>query len=1227
MAIDVQSILQQRILVMDGAMGTMIQGLGLGEADYRGKQFADHQQDLKGNSDLLVLTQPDAIRDIHLQYLRAGSDIIETNTFTASKVSQADYGLEDHVYAINSAAARVAREAADTVSAENPARPRLVAGALGPTTRSASLSPDVNDPGMRNITFDALVEDYSEAIHALIEGGVDLLLIETIFDVLNAKAAIFAALSTFERMNRTLPIMVSGTITDASGRLLSGQTTGAFVASIAHAQPLSVGFNCALGADELRPYIEEIGKLSEAYVSAYPNRGLPNEFGEYDETVEAMTAAIEDYMASGLVNIVGGCCGTTPEHITAFAELATRYAPRQRPVLTPRCVLSGLEPLVIDDSSLFVNVGERTNITGSARFARLIREEDYESALAVALSQVNNGAQVIDINMDEGMLDSKGAMVRFLNLIAAEPDICRVPVMVDSSKWDIIEAGLKCLQGKSVVNSISLKSGESEFITQATLCRRYGAAVVVMAFDEDGQADTLARKQEICKRSYDILVDQVGFPPQDIIFDPNVFAIATGLEEHNSYALDFIQSCQYIRANLPHARISGGISNVSFSFRGNNQVREAIHAVFLYYAIRAGLTMGIVNAGQLEIYEAIPRELRDAVEDVVLNRRDDATDRLLELATRYNQKKGEQDVQDLAWREGDVNERLAHALVKGITTHILEDTEEARINATRPIDVIEGPLMEGMNQVGELFGAGKMFLPQVVKSARVMKQAVAHLVPFIEAEKNGVVQSKGKIVMATVKGDVHDIGKNIVGVVLQCNNYDVVDLGVMVSCEAILKAAVEQNADIIGLSGLITPSLDEMVHVASEMQRLQIRKPLLIGGATTSKAHTSVKVEPCFDLDATVYVPDASKAVGVATRLLSDSMKPEFCAEIKAEYQVIRERNANRRAKTVTLDYATAVSNRMQPNFSGQPVRPTFLGAKTLNDVSISTLAAYIDWTPFFVAWDLAGKYPRILEDEVVGEAARGLFADAQNLLQRIVDEHLLTANARVGFWPANQVGDDLVVYTDESRSRELTRLHHLRQQMGKPAGGPNLSLSDFVAPVESGVDYIGGFIVTAGLGADDLAHGFEAEHDDYNSIMVKALADRLAEAFAEYLHELVRTELWGYNPQEDLSNAELVKEAYEGIRPAPGYPACPDHTEKFTLFELLDGASIGVELTESCAMTPAASVSGFYFAHPEARYFGLGKIGRDQVEDYATRKDMALATVERWLGPNLNYEPTAIAR
>ncbi|HAK52825.1 MAG TPA: methionine synthase [Gammaproteobacteria bacterium] len=1213
--------LRDRILVMDGAMGTEIQAHKLTESDYRGKRFEDHPSSLGGNNEILVLTQPEIIGDIHRRYLSAGSDIIETNTFTANRVSQADYGTEDLVYEINCSAAKLARQAVDEFEAD---KPRFVAGAIGPTTRSASLSPDVNDPGFRNITFDELVDDYSEGISGLIDGGSDIILIETIFDVLNAKAAIFAALSTLEQRSLDIPIMVSGTITDASGRLLSGQTTEAFWASVRHARPLSVGFNCALGADELRPYIESISRIADCFVSAYPNRGLPNEFGEYDETVSEMVNSIEGYISGGLVNIIGGCCGTTPEHIAAFTELATRYTPRNKAEGTHNCLLSGLEPFSIRDDSLFVNVGERTNVTGSARFARLVREEDYETALEVAQQQVDNGAQIIDINMDEGMLDSEGAMVKFLNLIASEPDISKVPVMVDSSKWEIIEAGLKCLQGKSIVNSISLKAGEEEFKEQARLCLKYGAAVIVMAFDETGQADSLERKQEICKRSYDILVDDVGFAPEDIIFDPNVFAVATGIEEHNTYGIDFIESCKYIKENLPGASISGGISNVSFSFRGNNQVREAIHAVFLYHAIKAGLTMGIVNAGQLAIYEDIPQDLRDCIEDVILNRKADATDALLEIAQQYSGGSSSNKTEDLAWRELPVEQRLSHALVQGNNKYIVDDTEEARLRRTRPIEVIEGPLMDGMNTVGDLFGSGKMFLPQVVKSARVMKQAVAHLIPFIEAEKDGGSSTKGKILMATVKGDVHDIGKNIVGVVLQCNNYEVIDLGVMVPAEQILKAARDENVDVIGLSGLITPSLDEMVHVASEMQRQEFELPLLIGGATTSKAHTSVKIEPCYENDATVYVSDASRAVSVASRLLSSEYKGAFCEEIRHEYETVRERNAKRRPKSNTLSYPDAVANGATLNWKDYtPPTPILDGTKTFVNYPLEELIPYIDWTPFFIAWELAGKYPKILEDEVIGEAARSLFDDAQQMLASLVQNKKITAKAVIGFWPANSDGDDIIVFKDDSRSEELTRLHHLRQQTDKPNQQPNFCLSDYIAPRDTGLeDYIGGFVVTAGIGVEALAATYEAEKDDYNAILLKAIADRLAEAFAEKLHEEVRKTHWGYVSVEVLSNDELIKESYQGIRPAPGYPACPDHTEKETLFELLSASKeIGVDLTSHYAMTPAASVSGFYFSHPEARYFGLGKIDKDQATDYATRKGMTLSEVEKWLQPVLKYK------
>lgn len=1222
-ATQLRDILDQRVLVMDGAMGTSIQDLRLGEEDYRGTRFHDHPSPLKGNNELLTLTRPEVITDIHLSYLRAGSDILETNTFTANAVSQADYGTESLCYELNRNSARLCREAIDVVLAENPGKPRFVAGAIGPTTRAASLSPDVNDPGYRSITFDDLVTDYSTCVEGLMEGGADIILIETIFDVLNSKAAIYAARKVFSEKGTSLPIMVSGTITDASGRLLSGQTTEAFWASIRHSNPMSVGFNCALGADELRPYIEELSRVADCFVSAYPNRGLPNEFGEYDETIDHMADSIKDYVDSGLVNIIGGCCGTTPEHIAAFTELAASSVVRKPKPRSRDCLLSGLEPFSINQDSLFVNVGERTNVTGSAKFARLIREENYEEALQVAREQVENGAQIIDINMDEGMLDSKAAMVKFLNLIAAEPDICRVPIMVDSSKWEIIEAGLKCIQGKSIVNSISLKEGEKPFIEQANICLNHGAAVVVMAFDEDGQADNLQRKQNICKRSYDLLVEVVGFPPEDIIFDPNVFAVATGIEEHNLYGKDYIDACVYIKRELPYAHISGGISNVSFSFRGNNAMREAIHAVFLYHAVKAGLTMGIVNAGQLTIYQDIPADLRERIEDVLFNKREDSTERLIEVASRFEGGEKKASKEDLTWREKPARERLSYALVKGINQYIVDDTEEARLEATRPIEVIEGPLMDGMNEVGDLFGAGKMFLPQVVKSARVMKQAVAHLVPFIEAEKSGVVRSKGKILMATVKGDVHDIGKNIVGVVLQCNNYDVIDMGVMVPAEQILKKAIEEDVDIIGLSGLITPSLDEMVHVASEMERQGIHKPLLIGGATTSKAHTSVKIDPCFHKDIVAYVPDASKAVGVTAQLLNVEKKPLLAVSLSEEYEKIRIRNSNRSAKSDALSYLASVANKAAVNWKGyEPPEPTFTGTKTITGFPLKELLPFVDWTPFFIAWELAGKYPKILEDEVVGEPARQLFDDAQKLLDEIIEEDLLQANAIIGFWPANSDGDDIIVYEDDTRSTIKTKLHHLRQQTNKPNDQANYCLADYVAPTDTALsDYIGGFVVTTGLGADILASKYEDQNDDYTAIMVKALADRLAEAFAEKLHHLVRTEHWGYATSESLSNEELIRERYQGIRPAPGYPACPDHTEKGTLFELLNAtAETSVSLTEHYAMLPAAAVSGFYFSHPESRYFGLGKIAKDQVESYAKRKGQSLEITERWLSPNLKY-------
>ncbi|UCO96432.1 methionine synthase [Metapseudomonas lalkuanensis] len=1218
-----QQALKERILILDGGMGTMIQSYKLQEEDYRGTRFADWPSDVKGNNDLLLLTRPDVIQAIEKAYLDAGADILETNTFNATRVSQADYGMEELVYELNVEGARLAREVADAKTAENPARPRFVAGVLGPTSRTCSISPDVNNPGYRNVTFDELVENYSEATKGLIEGGSDLILIETIFDTLNAKAAIFAVQGVFEELGFELPIMISGTITDASGRTLSGQTTEAFLNSVRHAKPISIGLNCALGAKELRPYLAELAAKAETHVSAHPNAGLPNAFGEYDETPAQMAEVVEEFAASGLLNIVGGCCGTTPPHIQAIAEAVAKYPPRVIPEIPKACRLSGLEPFTIDRSSLFVNVGERTNITGSAKFARLIREENYTEALEVALQQVEAGAQVIDINMDEGMLDSQAAMVTFLNLIAGEPDISRVPIMIDSSKWEVIEAGLKCIQGKGIVNSISMKEGVEAFKHHARLCKRYGAAVVVMAFDEVGQADTAARKKEICQRSYDILVNEVGFPPEDIIFDPNIFAVATGIEEHNNYAVDFIEACAYIRDELPYALSSGGVSNVSFSFRGNNPVREAIHSVFLYHAIRNGLTMGIVNAGQLEIYDEIPAELRDKVEDVVLNRHEGSTEALLAIADNYRGGGAVKEAESEEWRSYSVEKRLEHALVKGITTFIVEDTEECRQKCARPIEVIEGPLMSGMNVVGDLFGAGKMFLPQVVKSARVMKQAVAHLIPFIEAEKGDKPEAKGKILMATVKGDVHDIGKNIVGVVLGCNGYDIVDLGVMVPAEKILQTAREQKCDIIGLSGLITPSLDEMVHVAKEMQRQGFNLPLMIGGATTSKAHTAVKIDPQYSNDAVVYVTDASRAVGVATTLLSKEMKPEYARKLREEYAEVRERTANRAARTERLAYADALANKPQFDWaSHQVAKPSFTGVQLLEDIDLAVLAQYIDWTPFFISWDLAGKYPRILTDEVVGEAATALFNDAQAMLKQLIDGKLIKARAVFGFWPANQVDhDDIEVY--DAHGKALARLHHLRQQTIKPDSKPNLCLADYVAPKESGItDYVGGFITTAGIGAEELAKQYEAKGDDYSAIMVKALADRLAEACAEWLHERVRKEHWGYAADEHLDNEALIKEQYKGIRPAPGYPACPDHTEKGTLFHLLDpqGAS-GVTLTEHYAMFPAAAVSGWYFAHPEAQYFAVGKVERDQIESYSRRKGQDQAVSERWLAPNLGYE------
>ncbi len=1223
-----QQALEQRILILDGAMGTMIQGYRLQEADYRGERFADYHLDIAGNNDLLSLTQPDIIRDIHTAYLEAGADIIETNTFNSTRISQADYEMADLAREINLAAAQLARQAADNISAITPERPRFVAGVLGPTSRTASISPDVNDPGARNVTFDELVADYRESTEALVQGGVDIILIETVFDTLNAKAAVYAVRDYFDRSGTEVPIMISGTITDASGRTLSGQTTEAFYNSLAHAGPLAIGLNCALGATELRPYVKEMARVAACFVSAHPNAGLPNEFGEYDETPAQMVEVVAEFADSGFVNIIGGCCGTTPDHIRAIAEAMSSRRPRRQPQIAPACRLSGLEPFNIDADSLFVNVGERCNVTGSARFKRLIKEEDYDTALEVALEQVENGAQIIDINMDEGMLDAEAAMVRFCHLIAGEPDIARVPIMVDSSKWEVIEAGLKCIQGKAIVNSISLKEGEADFIAKARLCARYGAAVVVMAFDEQGQADTQARKIEICRRSYEILVNTAGFAPQDIVFDPNIFAVATGIDEHNNYAVDFIEATRWIRANLPHAGVSGGVSNVSFSFRGNNPVREAIHSVFLYHAIRAGLSLGIVNAGQLAVYDDLPADLKDRVEDVVLNRSDKATEALLDIAERYRGDGGDgEKKEDLEWRGWPVAKRLEHALVKGISTFIIEDTEAARDDCDRPLQVIEGPLMDGMNVVGDLFGAGKMFLPQVVKSARVMKQSVAYLQPFIEEEKDEAAKPNGKILMATVKGDVHDIGKNIVGVVLQCNNFEVVDLGVMVPCEKILQVAQQENCDIIGLSGLITPSLDEMVTVAREMQRQSIDKPLLIGGATTSKAHTAVKIDPQFDRNQVVYVADASRAVGVASQLLSDDQRGGFVAAVQADYDKVRERNAKRKPRGTLLTYEDAARGGFRADWEGYtPPAPTFTGTRVFDDYPLAQLVETIDWTPFFISWDLAGKYPRILDDAVVGEAARSLFADAQDMLQRIVDQKLLTARAVIGFWPANSVNfDDIEVYADSGRSSTLASLHHVRQQLRKPGNTqPPCSLADFIAPRDSGLnDYIGGFVVTTGLGAEQLAGEYERAGDDYSSIMVKALADRLAESFAEHMHRRVRREFWGYVRDETLSNEDLIKERYTGIRPAPGYPACPDHSEKATLFRLLEAqGQAGVSLTEHFAMSPAASVSGWYFSHPQAKYFATGKIDKDQVQSLAQRKGVAVTEIERWLQPVLNYDP-----
>jgi 5-methyltetrahydrofolate--homocysteine methyltransferase len=1221
------ALLPERLVILDGAMGTMIQRHALSEEQFRGERFAAWRSDLRGNNDLLTITQPAVIAGIHRDYLLAGSDVISTNTFNSNAVSQADYGMQSLVGELNQAAAHLARRVADEVAAET-GRQRFVAGALGPTSRTASLSPDVNDPGFRNISFDELVAGYSQATRALIEGGVDAILIETVFDTLNAKAALFAVRGVLDELATDLPIIVSGTISDASGRTLSGQTTEAFWNSIRHARPAVVGLNCALGGKQLRPYIEELARIADTYVCAYPNAGLPNAFGEYDETPEHTAEILGEFAASGFVNMVGGCCGTTPEHIRAIVRAVADQPPRVVPSTARACRLSGLEPLQIDANSLFVNVGERTNVTGSAKFRKLIEAGDYAAAVDIARQQVANGAQIIDVNMDEGMLDSPAAMAKFLSLIAGEPDIARVPVMIDSSKWSVIEAGLKCVQGKAIVNSISLKEGEEAFLAHARLCVRYGAAVVVMAFDEKGQADTIERKVAICERAYALLTERIGFAPEDIIFDPNIFAVATGIEEHNRYSLDFIEATAAIKQRMPAVHVSGGVSNVSFSFRGNDPVREAMHSVFLYHAIRAGLTMGIVNAGQLAIYEDIPADLRERCEDVILARRADATERLLEVAEAFKGGAGAgRRGDDLEWRKLPVEQRLQHALVKGLDEFVLEDTEEARLGAKRPLDVIEGPLMDGMNVVGDLFGAGKMFLPQVVKSARVMKKAVSVLIPYIEKEKDGTSRSNGKVVIATVKGDVHDIGKNIVGVVLQCNNFEVVDLGVMVSCERILEAATREGATLIGLSGLITPSLDEMVHVAKEMQRLGYKQPLLIGGATTSPAHTAVKIDPQYQ-GAVIHVKDASRSVGVCQQLATKSTRDAYIAGIKTEHERRREQHRNKGAKTPQLSLPQARAKKLKVDWSAYaPPVPSFLGVRSFDDYPLDELLPYIDWMPFFHAWEFAGKFPDILQDAVIGEAARSLYADATSMLSRLVEEKWLRARAVVGFFPVNGSGDDdIVVFTDDTRHTVKVRLHHLRQQKSKPQNQAQSCLADFVAPLGSGrADYLGAFAVTAGIGIDEHVARFEAEHDDYSSIMLKALADRLAEALAERMHERVRRDLWGYAPHERLDGAGLLNEQYQGIRPAPGYPACPEHTEKATLWQLLDPErNAGIRLTESFAMFPTAAVSGFYFSHPQARYFGVGQIDRDQVASYAQRKGWTLAEAERWLAPNLGYDPDA---
>ncbi|MBD3749054.1 MAG: methionine synthase [Sphingobacteriales bacterium] len=1264
---NIRKELEKRILIIDGAMGTMIQRYRLTEEDFRGERFKNHHKDVRGNNDLLNITRPDVIREVHAAYLDAGADIIETNTFSTQRISMADYDMEDLSYELSFEGARIAKEVATEYTQKNPDKPRFVAGAIGPTNRTLSMSPDVNDPGFRAITYDQLQEAYYEQVRGLVDGGADLLLVETIFDTLNAKAAIFAikryekelndkiknseklpeklsntvyqqgqASLTFGEVPRArLEIMISGTITDASGRTLSGQTVEAFLNSMRHGDLLSIGLNCALGAKEMRPHIEELSENAEFFVTAYPNAGLPNEFGEYDESASQTADLVEDFLASGFVNVIGGCCGTTPEHIKAMAEKAKNYTARKVPQVAPYQRLSGLEAFSITPETNFVNVGERTNVTGSPKFAKLILSGDFDAALSVARQQVEGGAQIIDVNMDEGMLDSEASMVKFLNLIASEPDIAKLPIMIDSSKWSVIEAGLKCLQGKGIVNSISLKEGEEKFKEYAHKIKQYGAATVVMAFDEQGQADSLERRKEICKRSYDILVNEVGFPAQDIIFDPNILTVATGLEEHNNYAVDFIEATRWIKQNLPLAKVSGGVSNISFSFRGNNTVREAMHSAFLYHAIKAGLDMGIVNAGMLEVYEEIPKELLEKVEDVLLNRRPDATEILVDFAETVKNK-GKAVVKDEEWRKAPVQERLSHALIKGIIDYLDIDVEEARLQYAKPLEVIEGPLMDGMNIVGDLFGEGKMFLPQVVKSARVMKKAVAILMPYIEAEKVvGTSSSAGKVLMATVKGDVHDIGKNIVGVVLACNNFEVIDLGVMVPAARIIEEARKHQVDIIGLSGLITPSLDEMVHFAKEMEREGFTIPLLIGGATTSRIHTAVKVDPHYH-GAVVHVLDASRSVGVCSNLLNKENGKDYASSLKNDYLQTRDNYTKKKVEKVFLKIDDARKNQYKINLNGSiPKAPSFTGVKVLENFPLEELVPYIDWTPFFHTWELRGSYPKIFDDVYVGDEAKKLFNDAQVLLKRIVNEKLFTAKAVFGFWPANSIGDDIVLeveseklkvesfkQTNHQQSNQLITIHTLRQQAEKPKGEAHYALSDFIAPKETGIqDYFGGFAVTTGHGCDELVAIFEADHDDYNSIMTKALADRLAEAFAEKLHELVRKEYWGYAKDESLDSESLIKEKYQGIRPAPGYPACPDHTEKGTLWKLLDVENnIGLKLTESYAMYPTAAVSGFYFAHPEARYFGIGKIDKDQVVDYAKRKGMEVEEAERWLGPNLGY-------